>query len=43
MKIGIILGSIRDGRKAEQVGQWVAAAAAARPIVPVPGKRPRLM
>ncbi|TWS19275.1 NAD(P)H-dependent oxidoreductase [Tsukamurella asaccharolytica] len=30
MKIGIILGSIRDGRKAEQVGQWVAAAAAER-------------
>ncbi|GAA1096976.1 NADPH-dependent FMN reductase [Tsukamurella spumae] len=35
MKIGIILGSIRDGRKAEQVGQWVAAAAGAREGVEV--------
>ncbi len=30
MKIGIILGSIRDGRKSEEIGQWVAAAARAR-------------
>ncbi|KXP13192.1 NADPH-dependent FMN reductase [Tsukamurella pulmonis] len=30
MKIGIILGSIRDGRKAEEVGKWVAAQAEAR-------------
>ncbi|BDD81542.1 FMN reductase [Tsukamurella pulmonis] len=30
MKIGIIVGSVRQGRKAEQVGEWVAAAVAAR-------------
>ena len=30
MKIGIIVGSIRDGRKGDAVGQWVLDAAAAR-------------
>ncbi|TWS26411.1 NAD(P)H-dependent oxidoreductase [Tsukamurella sputi] len=35
MKIGIILGSIRDGRKSEQVGTWVAEATQAREGVEV--------
>ncbi len=35
MKIGIILGSIRDGRKSDQVGQWVAEATRAREGVEV--------
>ena len=30
MRIGIVIGSIRDGRHGEAVGQWVAAESAAR-------------
>ena len=30
MKIGIIIGSLREGRKGESVGRWVAEQAAAR-------------
>ncbi len=35
MKIGIVIGSIRDGRKAESVGKWVQDAAAGREGVTV--------
>ncbi|MCP6559266.1 NAD(P)H-dependent oxidoreductase, partial [Klebsiella pneumoniae] len=30
MKVGIIVGSIRDGRKGEQIGQWVHEVASGR-------------
>lgn len=30
MKIGIVIGSIRDGRNGKSVGDWVAAQAAER-------------
>ncbi|MDO5533330.1 MAG: NAD(P)H-dependent oxidoreductase [Propionibacteriaceae bacterium] len=32
MKIGIVLGSIRDGRKGEEVARWVAEAAQGREV-----------
>lgn len=34
-KIGVVVGSIREGRRAEQVGAWVAEAAGARGDVEV--------